>query len=284
MSASDDDFGWFSPADFEIVLRAIAKSPEPDKFVLVGGQSLVGWTLHYNIPVPPSDYPALTQDVDFVGARKEAEFLAKEIGGIARFATLDDHTPNTAVITWQPPGAGKKKLLLDFLSGILGVEDADVRRLAVPIQFFGQHPVKILHPLLCLVSRLVNLHTLAIKRTKNGITQAKMAVEVAGCYLRELLAKNTPEDEKQAIKAVHRILDAAASQAGVYAFIEYGVDPLSAIDAKTLEAFVHHPMFAIKDWPKQLAWVQRERVKGKRQHEARLRLALLRGGSGPHRK
>lgn len=284
MSATDDDFGWFSPADFEIVLKAIAKYPEPDKFVLVGGQSLVGWILHYNISLPPSDYPALTQDVDFVGARKEAVFLAKEIGGIARFATLDDNTPNTAVITWQPPGAGKKQLLLDFLSGILGVEDVDVRRLAVPLQFFGQHPVRILHPLLCLVSRLANLHKLATKRTKNGITQATMAVEVARCYLRELLVKNTPEDEKQAIKAVHRILDAAASQAGIYAFIEYGVDPLSAIDAKTLEAFVHHPMFAIMDWPKQLAWVQRERAKGKRQHEARLRLALQRGGSGPYRK
>lgn len=99
-----------------------------------------------------------------------------------------------------------------------------------------------------------------------------------------MLAKNTPEDEKQAIKAAHRILEAAASQAGVYAFMEYEIDPLSAIDAKTLEAFVHHPMFAIKDWPKPVARVQRERAKGKSQHEARLRLALQRGGSRPHRK
>ena len=76
----------------------------------------------------------------------------------------------------------------------------------------------------------------------------------------------------------------AGKEAGVYAFLEYGGDPLSAIDAKTLEAFVHHPIFAIKDWPKQLARVQRERAKGKRQHEARLRLALHRGGSGLHRK
>lgn len=278
MNAPDDDFGWFSPADFEIVLKAIAKYPDPDKFVLVGGQSLVGWMLYYDIPVPQSDYPALTQDVDFVGARKEAEFLAKELGGTVRFATIDDHTPNTAVVTWQPPGAEKKKLLLDFLSGILGVADADVRRLAVDIQFPGQHPVKILHPLLCLVSRLENLHRLAIKRTKNGITQARMAVEVAGCFLNEELAKNTPEAEKQAIKAVHRIVDAAASQAGVSAFISYGIDPLAPI-AKTIEAFVHYPMFAKKDWPTQVAKVQRERMKVKAQHEARLRFALRRGAS-----
>ena len=275
MSASDEeDFGWFSPEDFEIVLKAIRKYPDPGRFVLVGGQSLVGWMLYYGIPAPQSDYPALTQDVDFIGARKEAEFLAKEIGGTARYATIDDHTPNTAVITWQPPG--KKKLTLDFLSGILGVADADVRKLAVDIQFPGQHPVKILHPLLCLVSRLENLHRLPIKRTKNGITQAKMAVEVAGCFLKELLAMNTPETEKQAIKAVHRIADSAASQAGVTAFIDYGIDPLSPIDAKMIGAFVHCPMFQTKDWPTQVRRVQRERMKGKAQHDARMRLALQR--------
>lgn len=141
MNAPDDDFGWFSPADLEIVLKAIAKYPDPDKLVLVGGQSLVRWMLYYDIPVPQADYPALTQDVDFIGARKEAEFLAKELGGTVRFATIDDHTPNTAVITWQPPGAEKKKLLLDFLSGILGVADADLHRLAVDIQFPGQGPL-----------------------------------------------------------------------------------------------------------------------------------------------
>ena len=95
--AGPDDYGWFSVADFNIVLEAISRHEKPESIVLVGGQSIIGWAIHYGIPIPATGYPALTQDADFLGSKKDAAFLARQIGAEIRLATLNDATPNSAV-------------------------------------------------------------------------------------------------------------------------------------------------------------------------------------------
>lgn len=260
MTETDDDFGWFSPADFDVVLSAIAKHPNPQDIVLVGGQSLVGWAIHYKLELPHTDYPALTQDVDFLGGVKEAEFLAKEIGAACHVATLDDNTPNTAVLSWVSPTSGKK-LTVDFLRTLIGLTTAEIRKLAVQIQFEGHQPVWILHPLLCLKSRFENLLRLRSKRSKNGVTQARVAVDVARCFIRSLLDMNDVEAEKLAIKAAQRIGELARSPAGVFVFNEYGIDVLSAVDSRL---YVHHHEFAELDWKNQIRWAEKERSKDKK--------------------
>ena len=76
-----DDYGWFTPAEFKSVLDALNKNQNPSSpTILVGGQALIAWIKHYDIPIPNSETPALTQDVDFFGSQEEAKLLAKEIG------------------------------------------------------------------------------------------------------------------------------------------------------------------------------------------------------------
>ena len=253
----DDDFGWFCAADFNIVLGAIARHKNPERIVLVGGQSLIGWALHYGIDIPTTEYPALTQDADFLGTRKDAEFLAKEIGAQIRVATLDDHTPNTAVLAWPSPVTGKI-LTLDFLLGLIGVATEDIKKMAVTLQFEGQEPVHILHPLLCLVSRFENLLRLKIKRTGNGIAQARVAVEVVKMYVMDRLSSGTPEDEKEAIRAANQIARTARSTAGVFVYFQYGIDVMTAVDPSLFKNF---PLFEKKDWPNSIRWTARERWK-----------------------
>lgn len=266
-AGQDDDFGWFSPFDFDIVLAAIAKHPKHQEIVLVGGQSLVGWALHYKLDIPKTEYPALTQDVDFIGGAKDAEFLAKELGADVRFATIDDNTPNTAVLSWVSPSTGQN-LTLDFLSVLIGLNTDEIKKLAVLMQFSEQRPVWILHPLLCLKSRFENLLRLKRKRNKNGVTQARIAVEVARMFVLEVLGSGNQDEERTAIKAVHRIADIARSEAGVFVFNEYGIDVMDAVDASL---YRHNPLFALKDWRNQQKWagVAREKDFKRRQEQSR---------------
>lgn len=272
MTEADDDFGWFSPADFDLVLSAIAKHPSPQDIVLVGGQSLVGWAIHYKLEIPYTDYPALTQDVDFIGGVKEAEFLAKELGATCYVATLDDNTPNTAVLSWVSPESGKK-LTVDFLSTLIGLTADEIRRLAVQIQFEGQHqPIWILHPLLCLKSRFENLLHLKSKRSKNGITQARVAVAVAKHFVAMYLNADDAGAEREAIRAAHRIAEVARSPAGIFVFNEYGIDVMEAIDASL---YKHNPLFASKDWQNQQKWVGVARGKDIKRRQDQHRRSLL---------
>ncbi|MBK6638030.1 MAG: hypothetical protein IPH08_03035 [Rhodocyclaceae bacterium] len=264
----NDEFGWFSVADFTVVLDAIQKHPTPRNFILVGGQAIVGWALHYKIEIPVTDYPALTQDADFVGTRQDAEFLAKAINATVRIATLDDHTPNSAVLSWRSPESGKI-LTLDFLTGLIGVETESIKALAVEIQFAGQPTIHILHPLLCLTSRFENLRRLPEKRTRNGIAQARVAVEIARCYVLDLLSANSAEAEKEAIKAANLIASIARSPAGHYVFGEFEIDAMSAVNPAN---FTRFPNFSVKNWAQQRKWCETGRAK-----YAKTRLATQRG-------
>lgn len=98
---SPDDYGWFTPAEFNSVLNALNKIQNPSSpTILVGGQALIAWIKHYDIPIPNSETPALTQDVGFLGSKEEADLLAKEIGAEIKIAGMDDHTPNIAILTF----------------------------------------------------------------------------------------------------------------------------------------------------------------------------------------
>lgn len=135
-SLNSDDYGWFTPAEFQLVLNGLKKNQSPSSpVVLVGGQALMAWVLHYNIPIPNTETPALTQDVDFLGSAKEARLLAKEIKATISIATMDDHTPNTAVLSFKSPKT-KKILIIDFLGQLMGLNEKEVKKLAVPLKGF----------------------------------------------------------------------------------------------------------------------------------------------------
>jgi hypothetical protein len=149
-SVSLDDYDWFTPADLTKVIEAIHTLPDWKSVVLVGGQSLTAWVQYFKIELPPFEGPYLTIDADFLGTRTEAEVIARELGSNAQIPSFDDHTPNAAVIDFT--GASGKKLHIDILNGVLGLDNNDVRRLAVNLEIDNNKPVPVLHPLLVLES------------------------------------------------------------------------------------------------------------------------------------
>jgi hypothetical protein len=246
---SHSDYDWFTPADLTRVIDAIHALPDWTSVVLVGGQSLTAWVEYYKIKLPAFEGPYLTIDADFLGTKTEAEVIARELGSNAQIPSIDDHTPNAATIDFT--GASGKKLHIDILSGVLGLKSDAVRKLAVNLEIDANKPVSVLHPLLVLESRCINLQRLTEKRHGNGITQARVACTVVEHYLAECL--NTPARRREAFKATRRIADLARTSAGVFVWKQWSIDVIAAVDASKMPGQFN------RSWAHELAEVARKK-------------------------
>jgi len=252
------DYGWFSPADLRNVIRAIHGLQDWKHVVLVGGQSLTAWVQRYEIELPQFEGPYLTADADFLANKADAEHIARYLQGTAYFPKPDDPTPNAAVIDFK--GTSGKLLHIDILSVVLGLEPQDVKRLAVPIGIDDLDPINVLHPLLVLESRCINLERLSEKRHANGITQARVACLIVKQYLEECL--HDPWRHREALKAAKRIAALAQSNAGVFVHHKWGVDVLSIVDSSKM------PGTFPRSWGFEIARTERKREIAARRKDA----------------
>jgi hypothetical protein len=245
-----NDYGWFSPADLLNVINALHASAEMQDIVLVGGQSLTAWVQFYRIPLPHIEEPFLTQDADFIGSKEHALRVAVKLHGEAQIPGIDEHTPHTAVVIFA--GEEGKPIQLDFLGAVLGIRNQEVRRMVVPLSVNGSAPFPTLHPLLVLESRFHNLHLLSEKRTGNGETQAWVACQVVERYLKECLSN--PDQRRNALRAARRISALCRSQAGLYVWRRWGIDPMKLIEPERMPGQFRF------SWKYDVAEVERKRV------------------------
>jgi hypothetical protein len=243
------DYGWFTPADLRQVILAIHQVHDWRRVILVGGQSLTTWVRYYGIELPAFEGPYLTADADFLGTKIEAEVIAEYLEGTAKLAGLDDHTPNTAIIEFT--GKSGEKLHIDMLFSVLGVPETEVEKLAVPLKLNDWEPINVLHPLLVLESRCINLERLSHKRNGNGITQARVACTVVTRYLEQCLAD--PARRRESLKASRRIATLAAKSAGIYVWKEWGIDVMETVDPAKM------PGQFCRSWVHEIAEVKRKR-------------------------
>lgn len=248
---SANDYGWFTPADLEVLFRVIHQLESTQSIILIGGQALTTWVRYYEIDLPPNiDMPYLTQDADFLGPGKIAALVAQNLPyGVARKPEVGDSTPNTATVVFV--GATGEKILIDFLQNVLGIADKVVNDLAIKISINNWAPIKVLHPILVLQSRCINLQKLESKRDANGITQAKVACEVVKKYLAGCL--NDPSRRREALNAAKRIVQIARSQSGVFVWTEWGIDVMAIVDPAQM------PGEFSRSWTHEIAGVSRKR-------------------------
>jgi hypothetical protein len=101
-----------------------------------------------------------------------------------------------------------------------------------------------MHPLDVLKSRIENLATLQDKQTPEGITQAKLALQVANKFI-TAIAKNT-DSQKSALKAIETIVNIAKSSAGCKCAREFGIDFFQAIPKNAIKDEQFHQI----RWPR----------------------------------
>lgn len=231
-------FDWFRPDDLPFFFKALRQSPK--QAVLVGGQSLTFWVDFFGIPIPETETPALTQDADVFASRHDAAVVAEALSGHIEVPSSDDHTPNTAIVTYQTPDG--RTLNVDFMGVLIGLNAEDIRKTAVVLEHPNYGEVSVLHPTLVLKSRCANLHRLKSKRDANGIEQARLAVQVMHRFFEWYVQSGyaAPDPERYLLDRVQWLKGVALSDDGVFVFAEWGIDVMDAAPYHLIKSLDFH--------------------------------------------
>ena len=257
-------YDWFQPSDLPKFFQALQQVPHPA--VLVGGQSLTFWVDYFNIPVPETDTPYLTQDADVLATKQDARIVATKLGGTLNIPGPNDHTPNTAIVTYETPDG--RKLFVDFMGRLIGLTNEEIRETAVEFDHPTYGLIRILHPTLVLKSRIANLYHLKSKRDTNGIEQARLAVLTAKAFFENYVSLGMAGEnpDRYLIDRVQWLKKLALSDAGIFVFIHWNIDVIEAAPIHLIKS----PEFHSKNWPQIIKWI---RTKQDRQKYAPVKIA-----------
>jgi hypothetical protein len=219
--------------------------------LLVGGQALAFWADHLQVERPAALISGVTADADFIGDSVLAKDLGKHLGWQVWIPKLDDSTPQTGKVTHRTKNGGVKQV--DFLSGVAGLTTKDLARRAIEMDVPDIGPLRVIHPIDVLDSRIQNLHLLPEKRTDAGIAQARLAVGVARAFIRQEVGTR---GERVGLKLLERLADIANDIAAVRVFLLYNIDPLGAVP---LEDFRTTSALHKVRWPQIVAQVTANR-------------------------
>jgi hypothetical protein len=223
--------------------------------LLVGGQALATWAVHYGIQPVGELSRAVTMDADFIGTSDIAERLQRSLGSPwkLRKGTLDDFGGQIAKVYATVPEEGIKQI--DFVSGIVGLDTDDVRKRASQITLADGVTIQLLHPLDVLESRLRNLDSLPSKRNVIGVAQARLAVSVVRAFIEHYMDEGgDPRTVRQAVKRVEKLaLDTRLSRVA----FTYDIDVLAAIPVDRIV----YSRFREEQWPRIFARLNTKREK-----------------------
>lgn len=238
-----------TPDEVEGILRACGPHA-----LLVGGQALAAWAVHYGIRPVGELSLAVTTDADFIGTSEVAQVLQRSLGlpWKLRRGTLDDSGGQVAKV-YARTGDGIKQV--DFLSGIVGLDTDAVRKRAAEITLADGITVNLLHPLDVLESRLRNLDSIPAKRNAIGVAQARLAVSVVRAFIEDLM--DGEQDPRRLRQAVKRVASIALDTRLTPVVLTYDIDVLAAIPVERIA----YPRFHELQWPKVLARFERKRGK-----------------------
>lgn len=189
----------------------------------------------------------MTEDADWLGGKRDAQWLCDRLGSPAnvelQLAKDFEGTPSSAMAYLR---RGDRVLLMDFLRTIVGPSTKDIEDLAVEVQL-RETSFAVMHPLLCLESRLANLEVIPGKRRGNGPDQAKWMIDITRAFLLNWVS--TCQPPKQVAKAIKKIAELAEfKSAGRYCYLNFG---LNALDAIPEEAVTYAGKgFSEQEWPR----------------------------------
>jgi len=224
---------------------ALIAQTRSEKAVLIGGQAVAFWAEYYGIR---SNLPVLTGDIDYLATISEAKRISARlrIPHTLKVASLDDHTPNSAVILVEMEGY-PEPVLIDYLASIVGLKSEDIDRSAVVVQFEGE-PLRVLHPLHLLQAKVWNLYHLQEKRNPEGIEQARLATEIAAAFI-----ERAHMSQRELLNAIETIGRFAATAPARFVSERFGLKCLQAIPKSVFKEGVLPGEFHNKRWPQILA-------------------------------
>jgi len=221
--------------------------------LLVGGQALAFWAQYYGIVPIDVLGENVTSDADFIGTAAVAREMAaalKSKGWRYWQPTMDSATPQTAKLSKRIEGKGIKQI--DFLDSIIGLERERVMRRAVTLHLRDGTRLQLLHPLDVLESRLKNLAVLPSKRNRQGIAQARLAIDITRAFLEELVSEGKM---RLLLTAIERVARIAQDKSLLAVSHDYELNVLDAVPADKVPS----EEFRSRRWPQLLELVAAQR-------------------------
>jgi hypothetical protein len=258
LAESSEGLAW---VDAEQILQKLGDELQNKQTILVGGQALNLWQSYFSdSDARLSDGPPMaSKDIDFCGDARSARACATLLDGTALTPTPDDvNTPSTALVRFLD-STGKERVI-DFVEFPFGLKLKRVRATALPVKLQpidGPREVTlwVLHPVLCMFSRVHNTMGLPGYETSHALHQLAMSVRFARAFLMRLT------DTRDSIRTFYRFAEEIYhfchnTTAGREVLGRHGVDPFDAIPSDHLTLV---PKFRDVRYPQMVDFVARRR-------------------------
>ena len=220
------------------VAHRLLKFLVSDETVVVGGQAVMFWAHYFNILEKSK---SLTQDIDLYGMTREIEIADQRLVNTphkTKYTSMDDSSPNSGLITIDIDGR-KDPVIVDFLWTVEGLNGVDIQERAVSMTIDGDQPLcfHILHPLMLMESKIMNLASLPKKRTTEGVEQARLSIEIVKCHMMTLTS------ERYLLKVAERIFKIANTNTSHFSEIVFKLDILQALAVDYMREMKVNPSF-----------------------------------------
>jgi hypothetical protein len=182
------------------VIKITSKLEQDDETFVIGGQATNLWAWFYRARDPALSEPLTSEDIDYFGSAQSARRFADAVNGELSLPEDDRFTPNTALVKATING---REIRIDFLKQVLGVTDKELQRGLSEIALRGQDEhgvdvevrVRLLHPTVCLKSRVANILSPVTRRTDIiALRQLSAASIIVRCFVDDALKSGERDD------------------------------------------------------------------------------------------
>jgi len=179
------------------LFRGVSSS-EIEDATLIGGQAAAFWAIYYKVA---SAAQMTTKDIDLLADRTTA----------ARFAntykvTLNEaRTPRVPDFAFIDVPVGTTPVRVDFLRSVHGLDATEVMSTRLRLQTEDMDkPIYVMHPMLCMASRLFNTYQLPGRYTREEKERLKRSLQALKAYLTDL-ARHPDKDPERTPRALSTI-------------------------------------------------------------------------------
>jgi hypothetical protein len=221
------------PLAFDDAFELLGPALPGDAVVLVGGQAINYWLSRYRSREPSLEQLALvtSDDVDFCGTQDDALRMARAIAGSSvKMVGVEARAAATAIVAFTDTQGVERQI--DFLRTVHGLDVQTIRETAIEVELVDRDDkptgilLRVLHPVLCLVSRFHNTHSFPKYQEARGLRQARAAIGIAKGFLKDLCDAGKIRDAHRSINVIGEL---ACCPEGRAVFELFQLDAFEAI-------------------------------------------------------
>ena len=231
-------------------------SSEIEDATLIGGQAAAFWAVYYKVA---SAVQMTTKDIDLLADRTAAARFASSY----KVKLNEARTPRVPDFAFIDILVGTTPVRVDFLRSVHGLDVTEVVSTRLGLQTEDMDtPIYLMHPMLCMASRLFNTYQLPGRYTLEEKERLKRSLQALKAYLADLARHPTkdPERSHRALSAIaERVFLISLTDAGSIAWYRDKIDVFQSIPPPT-EGLPYPKKFVSLRYPQMLTKLAAQRA------------------------